>query len=184
MLPKLNRRRALFVLTKIDEILAWEERKEAERDTRWGGTWALSVSGAGGTILAAGGFEVFRRVSREAFPGIEEAGVLPDVDSRTPAAAGEKTPEGSGLGEGDRASQAGRAGRAALRLCNLVAQGPSDAERRIQAGGRKGVDREGNRTVGDYRLHSTRAKARSLRERSRPQPRCWEATDPDATVWK
>jgi hypothetical protein len=35
MLPKLNRRRAMFVLTKIDEILAWERQKEAERDTRW-----------------------------------------------------------------------------------------------------------------------------------------------------
>ena len=35
MLPKLNRRRALFVLTKIDEILVWEKRKEAERDTRF-----------------------------------------------------------------------------------------------------------------------------------------------------
>jgi len=35
MLPKLNRRRAQFVLTKIDEILAWEQRKEAERDTRF-----------------------------------------------------------------------------------------------------------------------------------------------------
>ncbi len=35
MLPKLNRRRALFVLTKIDEILVWEQRKEAERDTRF-----------------------------------------------------------------------------------------------------------------------------------------------------
>ena len=35
MLPKLNRRRALFVLTKIDEILAWEKRNEAERDTRF-----------------------------------------------------------------------------------------------------------------------------------------------------
>ena len=35
MLPNLNRRRALFVLTKIDEILAWEKRKEAERDTRF-----------------------------------------------------------------------------------------------------------------------------------------------------
>src|SRR5438128_2166966 len=35
MLPKLNRRRAQFVLTKIDEILAWEKRKEAERDTRF-----------------------------------------------------------------------------------------------------------------------------------------------------
>src|SRR2546425_2469768 len=33
MLPKLNRRRAQFVLTKIDEILAWEQRKEAEKDT-------------------------------------------------------------------------------------------------------------------------------------------------------
>ena len=35
MLPKLNRKRALFVLTKIDEILARERRSEAERDTRF-----------------------------------------------------------------------------------------------------------------------------------------------------
>src|SRR2546421_4873639 len=35
MQPKLNRRRALFVLTKIDEIPAWEQRKEAEKDTKF-----------------------------------------------------------------------------------------------------------------------------------------------------
>ena len=35
MPPKLNRRRALFVLTKIDEILRWERRTETERDTRF-----------------------------------------------------------------------------------------------------------------------------------------------------
>src|SRR5215471_18709602 len=35
MLPKLNRRRALFVLTKIDEILAWEKKNEAERDSHF-----------------------------------------------------------------------------------------------------------------------------------------------------
>jgi hypothetical protein len=35
MLPKLDRRRALFVLTKVDEILAWEQRKESERDTKF-----------------------------------------------------------------------------------------------------------------------------------------------------
>jgi hypothetical protein len=35
VLPKLNRRRALFVLTKIDEILSWERKSEAERDTRF-----------------------------------------------------------------------------------------------------------------------------------------------------
>jgi hypothetical protein len=33
--PKLNRKRAQFVLSKIDEILAWEERKEMERDTHF-----------------------------------------------------------------------------------------------------------------------------------------------------
>jgi hypothetical protein len=35
MPPKLNPKRALFVLGKIDEILAWESRKEAEKDTRF-----------------------------------------------------------------------------------------------------------------------------------------------------
>src|ERR1019366_439824 len=35
MPPQLNRKRALFVLTKIDEILAWEKQKETERDTRF-----------------------------------------------------------------------------------------------------------------------------------------------------
>ena len=35
MLPKLDRKRAQFVLTKIDEILDWEKKNEAERDTRF-----------------------------------------------------------------------------------------------------------------------------------------------------
>ena len=35
MPPKLNRRRALVVLGRIDEILAWEARHENERDTRF-----------------------------------------------------------------------------------------------------------------------------------------------------
>jgi hypothetical protein len=54
MLPKLNRKRALFVLTKIDDILAWEQRSEAERDTRFvegSAVWA---------VLATGESEVFR----------------------------------------------------------------------------------------------------------------------------
>ena len=35
MQPKLNRKRALFVLSRIDEILAWDQRTETERDTRF-----------------------------------------------------------------------------------------------------------------------------------------------------
>ena len=113
MPPKFNRRRAVFVLGKIDEILAWEQRKETERDTNRR-TGALPMRGAGRTVLEAGEIEVFRRVSGEAFPGIEAESVLPDVDPRTPAASGEKIAEGSRLGEGDRASQTGEAGPAAL----------------------------------------------------------------------
>src|SRR5579863_4425992 len=33
--PKLNRRRGAFVLGEIDEILAWEQRKEMKRDTKF-----------------------------------------------------------------------------------------------------------------------------------------------------
>ncbi len=35
MPPKFNRRRAVFVLGKIDEILAWEQRKDIERDSKF-----------------------------------------------------------------------------------------------------------------------------------------------------
>jgi len=35
MPPKFNRRRAKFVLTRIDEILGWERRREYERDTKF-----------------------------------------------------------------------------------------------------------------------------------------------------
>ena len=35
MPPKLNEKRAIFVLTKIDEILAWEQRRETEKDTKF-----------------------------------------------------------------------------------------------------------------------------------------------------
>jgi hypothetical protein len=33
--PEINRRRAVFVLGKIDEILSWEKTKEQEKDTRF-----------------------------------------------------------------------------------------------------------------------------------------------------
>ena len=35
MAPKLNRRRAVFVLSKIDEILSWESNSARERDVRF-----------------------------------------------------------------------------------------------------------------------------------------------------
>ena len=59
--PKLNRKRALFVMATIDEILACEQRKEkgAERGHPVRGAGEIFVGGAGGAILAAGKTEVF-----------------------------------------------------------------------------------------------------------------------------
>ena len=56
--PKLDRRRALFVLDKIDEILAWEKAKERERDVRFVELGPISVRSSGGAILEAGEPEV------------------------------------------------------------------------------------------------------------------------------
>ncbi len=75
MLPRLNRKRALLVVTKIDEILAWERRSAAERDTRFG-TGSVPVRSAGGAVLSVGEAEVLRRVSGEAVSGV------PAEDSR------------------------------------------------------------------------------------------------------
>jgi hypothetical protein len=33
--PRLNRRRAVFVLSKIDEILSWERATDRERDSKF-----------------------------------------------------------------------------------------------------------------------------------------------------
>ena len=35
MAPELNRRRALVVLSKIDQILAWEKTADQEKDVRF-----------------------------------------------------------------------------------------------------------------------------------------------------
>jgi hypothetical protein len=52
MPPKLNHKRVLFVLSKIDEILAWERRKEVEKDTRFVELGASFVRSARWPVLA------------------------------------------------------------------------------------------------------------------------------------
>jgi hypothetical protein len=58
------------------------------------------------------------------------------------------------MGEGDRAGQAREAGPAELRLCNLIAQNPADAEGGFQEGSGEGTNRAGNGTVGDCLLRT------------------------------
>jgi len=68
MLPKLNRRRALFVLTKIDEILAWENQKETERDTRFVELGHYLCEVRGGQYWRVGNVKSFDEFLERRFP--------------------------------------------------------------------------------------------------------------------
>jgi hypothetical protein len=80
MLPKLNRRRAMFVLTKIDEILAWEEQKETERDTRFVELGRYVCEVRAGQYWRVEKVRSFDEFLERRFPESREEGVLPDVD--------------------------------------------------------------------------------------------------------
>ena len=146
MPPKLNRRRAEVVLSRIDAILAWEARHENERDTRFVELGKCLCEVRAGQYWRLENLKSFDEFLERRFPGIEAEGVLPDVDSRAPAAAGEKRAEGGRLDQGSGIGEAGAQAGPALRKCNLDAQGSADAERRVQKGSGEGVDREGQRS--------------------------------------
>jgi hypothetical protein len=78
MAPKFNRSRAAFVLGKIDEILAWEQRKETEGDTKFVELGRYLCEVRAGQYWRLESLKCFD-VSGEAFSGIEEEGVLLDV---------------------------------------------------------------------------------------------------------
>src|ERR1700757_3616603 len=73
VIPKLNRRRALFVLTKIDEILVWEQHKETERDTRFVELGRYLCEVRSGQYWRGGGLKRLHQVLRRGVPGARRA---------------------------------------------------------------------------------------------------------------
>ena len=135
MPPKFNRRRAVFVLGKIDEILAWEQRKETERDTKFVELARYLCEVRAGQYWRLESLKCFDEFLERRFPeSRRKAYYLMSIHENLPPQA-RKQLEGSGMGEGDRAGQAREAGQAELRLCNLVAQSSADAEGGFQEGG-------------------------------------------------
>jgi hypothetical protein len=69
MPPKLNRRRALFVLTKIDQILAREQLKEGERDTKFVELGRYLCEVRAGQYWRVEGLKAFDEFLERRFPG-------------------------------------------------------------------------------------------------------------------
>ena len=121
MPPKLNRERAVFVLSKIDEILAWEKRTDAERDTKFVELGRYLCEVRAGQYWRLEKLKSFDEFLARRFPeSRRKAYYLMAIHEHLPrrhgGAEGDGMDEGTGLGEG------GAEGSAEVRLCNLVAQ--------------------------------------------------------------
>ena len=116
MLPKLNTKRALFVLTKIDEILAWEQRNETERDTRFVELGRYLCEVRAGQYWRLENLKSFDEFLERRFPeSRRKAYYLMSIHEHLPP-RGQEGPEGSGLDEGAGAGEAGarRTGRTSI----------------------------------------------------------------------
>ena len=86
MPPKLNRRRALFVLSKIDEILAWEKNIDRERDTRFVDLGRYLCEVRAGQYWRLDNLGSFDEFLERKFSRVQAQSLLPDGDSRASAA--------------------------------------------------------------------------------------------------
>ena len=109
MLPRLNHRRALFVLTKIGEILSWEKKNEAERDTRFVELGRYLCEVRAGQYWRVDNVRSFDEFLERKFPESRRKAYY-DGDSRATTSNPQGRPAAGGLGEGDRTSEGGEEG--------------------------------------------------------------------------
>ncbi len=153
-LPKLNRKRAPFVLTRIDEILAWERRSEAERDTRFVELGRYLCEVRAGRYWRLETLKSFDEFLRRRFPeSRRKAYYLMSIHEHLPPQARKELKE-VGWTKGLELAKSGEEGWAGVRLCNLAAQGTLAAKGSVQAGSGEGTDGAGVGTVRDYLLQA------------------------------
>ena len=124
MAPKLNRRRAVFVLTKIDEILAWETGTDQERDARFVDLGRYLCEVRAGQYWRLDNLRSFDEFLERKFPeSRRKAYYLMAIHEHLPRIPkAELRPVGWTKA---RNWPRWRGGTGRVRLCNLVAQGRS-----------------------------------------------------------
>ena len=114
MPPKLNRQRALFALTKIDDILAWENRKEEERETKFVEWGRYLCEVRAGQYWRMENLKSFDEFLERRFPeSRRKAYYLMSIHEHLPPQA-LKGAQGGGVDEESGASEGGAAGWAGV----------------------------------------------------------------------
>jgi hypothetical protein len=114
MLPRLNKKRAMFVLTKIDEILAWERRTETERDTRFVELGRYLCEVRAGQYWRLENLKSFDEFLERRFPESRRKAYYPMSIHEQLAVAGEKGPEGGAWTKGLELAKVDRRGVSTL----------------------------------------------------------------------
>ena len=152
MPPRLNKKRALFVLTKIDEILAWEQRKDAERDSKFVELGRYLCEVRSGQYWQLENLKSFDEFLERRFPGSRrKAYYLISIHEQLPPEA-KKELKQVGWTKGLELAKVARRHGKGFRLCNLVAESPPTSEGVLQAGGRKRPEWQRERALGDHLL--------------------------------
>ena len=150
MAPKLNRRRAVFVLSKIDEILAWEKATDRERDSKFVELGRYLCEVRAGQYWRVDNVRSFDEFLERKFPESRRKAyyLMAIHEHLTPI---RKAGTGADrMDQGDGTSQGGAEGWTGVRLCTLGAQSHERCrERNSNARSIEAPDRQGNRAVGD-----------------------------------
>src|SRR5438552_13861116 len=149
MLPRLNRRRAQFVLTKIDEILAWEERKEVEKDTRFVELGRYLCEVRAGQYWRLENLKSFDEFLERRFPeSRRKAYYLMSIHEYLPPQVRKELKQ-VGWTKGRELAKLVRAQGQGIDCAPWGAQSSSTPQRTVPARGGEGAYRERNRTLGD-----------------------------------
>ena len=109
MAPKLNRRRAAFVLSKIEEILCWAKATDHERDSKFVELGRYLCEVRAGQYWRVDNVRSFDEFLEKKFPESRRKAYY-DGDSRATTSNPQGRPAAGGLGEGDRTSEGGEEG--------------------------------------------------------------------------
>ena len=167
MLPKLNRRRAMFVLTKIDEILAWEKQKEAERDTRFVELGRYLCEVRAGQYWRVENVKSFDEFLERRFPeSRRKAYYLMSIHEHLPAHARKELKE-VGWTKGLELAKIARRDRQHFDCATWLHKAREMPKEEFKTGSREGTDRAGNRTLGSYLLQAIQEPAAGGRASAR-----------------
>lgn len=143
------------MLTKIDEILAWERRQEAEKDTRFVELGRYLCELRAGQYWRLENLKSFDEFLERRFPeSRRKAYYLMSIHEHLPQEAKRELKQVGWANGLELAKLARRKRWAAIQLCNLVAQSKVAAKGRVSTRGRKGTDGKGFRTMADDLLQA------------------------------